>query len=102
MTGQARLLVVDDEPSIVRAVAANLKPGAVVYVSEIGRMDVAGAYMIDRTFRASPAGANTRIAIRGEHVNAMRLLAAARSDQVHLLLSRACGAAPSQREPRDP
>jgi phospholipid/cholesterol/gamma-HCH transport system permease protein len=64
--------------SDLRALAERLKPGAVVDVGELGRMDVAGAYLIDRTFRESPAGENTRIAIRGQHDYAMQLLAAAR------------------------
>ena len=59
-------------------VSEKLKQGAVVDVSSLGRFDVAGAYLIDRTFRESPAGDKTRIAIRGEHNNAMRLLQAAR------------------------
>jgi len=62
--------------------AAKLKPGAVVDVAQLGRFDVAGAYLIDRTFRESPGGDQTRIAIRGEHVNAMRLLEAARKAYV--------------------
>lgn len=59
-------------------VSEKLKQGAVVDVSGLGRFDVAGAYLIDRTFRESAAGDKTRIAIRGEHNNAMRLLQAAR------------------------
>lgn len=59
-------------------VSEKLKAGAVVDVASLGRFDVAGAYLIDRTFRESPAGDKTRIAIRGEHANAMRLLQAAR------------------------
>ncbi len=59
-------------------VSEKLKQGAVVDVSGLGRFDVAGAYLIDRTFRESPAGDKNRIAIRGEHANAMRLLQAAR------------------------
>ncbi len=62
----------------LRAVADRLKPGAVVDVSNLGRMDVAGAYLLDRTFRESPAGDKARIAIRGEHAHAMQLLATAR------------------------
>jgi len=58
--------------------AARLKPGAVVDVGALGRFDVAGAYLVDRTFRESPGGEQTRIAIRGEHVNALKLLQAAR------------------------
>jgi phospholipid/cholesterol/gamma-HCH transport system permease protein len=60
------------------ALAARLKPGAVVDVADLGRMDVAGAYLIDRTFRDSPIG-EERIAIRGEHANALQLLKTART-----------------------
>jgi phospholipid/cholesterol/gamma-HCH transport system permease protein len=63
-------------------VSDRLKPGAVVDVADLGRFDVAGAYLIDRTFRESPAGEKTRVAIRGEHGNAMRLLQAARKAHV--------------------
>ncbi|MBX3430272.1 MAG: MlaE family lipid ABC transporter permease subunit [Hyphomonadaceae bacterium] len=59
-------------------VSEKLKAGAVVDVSGLGRFDVAGAYLIDRTFRESAAGDKGRIAIRGEHANAMRLLQAVR------------------------
>ena len=59
-------------------VSEKLKAGAVVDVADLGRFDVAGAYLIDRTFRESAAGDKIRIAIRGEHGNAMRLLQAAR------------------------
>jgi phospholipid/cholesterol/gamma-HCH transport system permease protein len=59
-------------------VSEKLKPGSVVDVGDLGRFDVAGAYLIDRTFRESPQGEKTRVAIRGEHGNAMRLLQAAR------------------------
>lgn len=59
-------------------VSEKLKAGAVVDVASLGRFDVAGAYLIDRTFRESPAGDKSRIAIRGEHINAMSLLQAAR------------------------
>jgi phospholipid/cholesterol/gamma-HCH transport system permease protein len=63
----------------LRALTSRLKPGAVVDVANLGRIDVAGAYLIDRTFRESEAGDKTRIAIRGQHDSAMRLLAAARA-----------------------
>jgi phospholipid/cholesterol/gamma-HCH transport system permease protein len=59
-------------------VSEKLKPGAVVDVASLGRFDVAGAYLIDRTFRESPGGEGIRVAIRGEHGNAMQLLQAAR------------------------
>lgn len=65
----------------LRAIAERLKPGAAVDVSGLGRMDVAGAFLVDRTFRASPAG-SARIAIRGQHPNATQLLAAARAAAV--------------------
>lgn len=59
-------------------ISEKLTTGAVVDVGDLGRFDVAGAYLIDRTFRESAAGDKVRIAIRGEHANAMRLLQAAR------------------------
>ena len=65
----------------LRAVADRLKPGSVVDVGQLGRMDVAGAYLVDRTFRESPIGED-RIAIRGRHDNALQLLAAARKSAV--------------------
>ncbi len=59
-------------------VARRLGPGAVVDVAELGRIDVAGAYVIDRTIRESAAGDRERIAVRGKHDQALSLLAAAR------------------------
>lgn len=64
--------------SALRQAGARLLPGAVVDVSALGRIDVAGAYLIDRTFRESPVGDGERIAIRGEHQNAKQLLSTAR------------------------
>jgi phospholipid/cholesterol/gamma-HCH transport system permease protein len=61
----------------LRALTDRLQPGAVVDVGQLGRLDVAGAYLIDRTFRESPGGA-ARIAVRGEHASALRLFEAAR------------------------
>jgi len=63
------------------AISDRLKPGSVVDVGGLGRIDVAGAYLIDRTIRDS-AGDNTRIAIRGQHATAKQLLAAARKSAV--------------------
>ncbi len=60
----------------LRAVAGNLSVNAVVDVADLGRLDVAGAYLIERTMRAFVGGA--AIPVRGEHVNAARLLEAAR------------------------
>lgn len=62
----------------LREIAQRLKPGAVVDVAALGRIDVAGAYILDRTFRESPAGETERIAVRGKHAHALSLLAAAR------------------------
>jgi phospholipid/cholesterol/gamma-HCH transport system permease protein len=62
----------------LREIAQRLKPGAVVDVAALGRIDVAGAYLLDRTFRESPAGEGERIAVRGKHEHALSLLAAAR------------------------
>lgn len=61
----------------LRALAARLVAGAALDVAKLGRFDVAGAYLIDRTFRQGPAG-DQRIAVRGAHANALALLAAAR------------------------
>lgn len=61
----------------LRALAQRLTAGSAVDVTQLGRFDVAGAYLIDRTFRDGPAPGE-RIAVRGEHANALRLLAAAR------------------------
>jgi phospholipid/cholesterol/gamma-HCH transport system permease protein len=55
-----------------------LKSGAVVDVSKLGRMDMAGAYLIDRTLRAAEGDQGANVAVRGEHRNAQRLLDAAR------------------------
>jgi phospholipid/cholesterol/gamma-HCH transport system permease protein len=62
----------------LRAIAERLTAGAVVDVADLGRFDVAGAYIVDRTFRESPAGEKARVAIRGQHTNAKQLLATAR------------------------
>jgi phospholipid/cholesterol/gamma-HCH transport system permease protein len=59
--------------SALHDVASRLTAGAVVDVAKLGRLDVAGAYIVDRTFRAGPAG-DARVAIRGQHANAQRLL----------------------------
>jgi phospholipid/cholesterol/gamma-HCH transport system permease protein len=62
----------------LHAVAQKLRPGTVVDVGALGRIDVAGAFLIDRTFRESSAGDRERIAVRGKHAHALSLLAAAR------------------------
>jgi phospholipid/cholesterol/gamma-HCH transport system permease protein len=63
----------------LRALEGRLGTGAVVDVGALGRLDVAGAYLIDRTLRAG-AGTDTRIAVRGKHPVAQRLLELARSN----------------------
>ncbi|MDX2276379.1 MAG: ABC transporter permease [Hyphomonadaceae bacterium] len=63
----------------LRALESRLGPGAVVDVSALGRLDIAGAYLIDRTLRAG-AGSETRIAVRGKHPVAQRLLELARAN----------------------
>ncbi len=62
----------------LRQLADRLTPGAVIDVTQLERLDVAGAYLIDRTFRESPGGESARIALRGDHATAKRLLDAAR------------------------
>lgn len=61
----------------LRAVQERLKDGAIVDVGGLGRIDLAGAYLVDRTLRAG-AGPETRIAVRGEHPFAKRLFELAR------------------------
>lgn len=60
----------------LRAASARLAPGAIVDVTQLGRMDIAGAYLIDRTLRALRGGEGARV--RGEHANAASLLETAR------------------------
>jgi len=60
------------------ALGQRMTAGAVIDVEQLGRFDVAGAYLVDRTLREGVVGEESRIAIRGQHVNALRLLQAAR------------------------
>lgn len=62
----------------LNALSARLTPDAVVDVTELGRIDVAGAYLIDRTFREGSGGEGAVIAVRGDHAHASSLLMAAR------------------------
>jgi phospholipid/cholesterol/gamma-HCH transport system permease protein len=57
----------------MRELEARLRPGAVLDVSRLGRLDMAGAYLIERTL--SGIGA---FSLRGAHANAERLLDTAR------------------------
>jgi phospholipid/cholesterol/gamma-HCH transport system permease protein len=68
------------------AIAGRLRAGAVVDVSALGRIDVAGAYLIDRTFREALNGTETRIAIRGDHPYAKQLLQTARKANAEVAL----------------
>jgi phospholipid/cholesterol/gamma-HCH transport system permease protein len=65
----------------LRELAQRLGPGLVVDVSALGHLDVAGAYLIDRTLRGgSPcANSDTPISLRGAHPAAERLLRATRA-----------------------
>lgn len=64
----------------LRAQAERLGPGAVVDVGRLGKIDVAGAYLVDRTVRGGSPCANTDtpIRLRGSHPVAHRLLQVAR------------------------
>jgi len=62
----------------MRDASERLKPGSIVDISKLGRLDVAGAYLIDRTFREGEGGETARIAVRGQHPNAIRLFEVAR------------------------
>lgn len=56
----------------LRAIGERLQPGATLDVSALGRMDVAGAYLIGRTLRgAQPDGL---VRVRGEHPSARKLI----------------------------
>src|SRR5262245_4282496 len=52
--------------------------GAELDVSQLGKIDVAGAYLIDRTLRGGLGGQGLDLAVRGEHAIARRLLETAR------------------------
>ncbi|MBL8551976.1 MAG: MlaE family lipid ABC transporter permease subunit [Hyphomonadaceae bacterium] len=65
----------------LRVLAERIGPGAAVDVAGLGRMDVAGAYLVDRTIRGGAAAGNldAPIALRGAHDAAERLLNVARA-----------------------
>jgi phospholipid/cholesterol/gamma-HCH transport system permease protein len=63
-----------DAEAGMRALEDRLIPSAIVDVSHLGRIDMAGAYLIDRTMRAGEGG----VTLRGEHATAARLLETAR------------------------
>jgi phospholipid/cholesterol/gamma-HCH transport system permease protein len=60
----------------LRAASERLAAGAIVDVSQLGRMDLAGAYLVDRTVHAVHGGEAARV--EGEHASAASLLATAR------------------------
>lgn len=72
--------------------AQRLPHNAVLDVSALQRLDVAGAFVIDRVFRQRGAGGEAPIALRGAHVNAAHLLTTARR--------AATAAAPAPEGPR--
>ena len=61
----------------LRQAAAEFVEGAELDVSKLGQLDVAGAYLIDRTARGL-GGGDQPLTLRGEHATARRLLEAAR------------------------
>jgi phospholipid/cholesterol/gamma-HCH transport system permease protein len=65
----------------LRALGERLGPGIRVDVSALGRLDIAGAYLIDRTIRGSSPCGNMDAPqdVLGAHPSAKRLLAAARA-----------------------
>lgn len=58
--------------------ALHLQPGTAVDVSKLGRMDFAGAYLVDRTLRVANAAGQAELNVQGDHANAKRLFDAAR------------------------
>ncbi|MES1198940.1 MAG: ABC transporter permease [Pseudomonadota bacterium] len=60
----------------LKELANQLKPGTTVDVGKLGRIDVAGAYIIDRTLRSNSE--TSPLTVRGEHLTAKRLLEVAR------------------------
>src|SRR5262249_52039069 len=63
----------------MRDVAETLGAGAELDGAGLGRLDVAGAYLIDRTLRGGVYGANLPLRMRGQHPTAKRLLETARA-----------------------
>src|SRR5262249_18524686 len=64
----------------LRALGERIGPGAQVDVGKLGRIDVAGAYVIDRTIRGGHPCGNMEAAlcVRGHHAHARRLVEAER------------------------
>ena len=52
--------------------------GAALDVSKLGKLDVAGAYLLDRTLRGGPGGDVLDLSIVGEHATARKLMDTAR------------------------
>jgi phospholipid/cholesterol/gamma-HCH transport system permease protein len=70
----------------LRALAERIGPGATVDVAALGRMDVAGAYLVHRTIRTGDG--DHPVVLRGAHDAARRLLEVARA------AAQPCEAAP--------
>jgi phospholipid/cholesterol/gamma-HCH transport system permease protein len=81
LKGDWTIWTIADLDAPLRALSARLGPGLVLDVSALGRLDVAGAYLIDRTVRGGSPCANTDapITVRGAHPAAERLLRTARA-----------------------
>jgi phospholipid/cholesterol/gamma-HCH transport system permease protein len=63
----------------LRVAGERMGPGATVDVGKLGKIDVAGAYLIERTLRAGLVGADLPLKLHGEHPTAQRLIEAARA-----------------------
>jgi phospholipid/cholesterol/gamma-HCH transport system permease protein len=80
LLGDWTVWTVADVDAPLRALAAEHGPGLTVDVSSLGQLDVAGAYVIDRTVRGgSPCGnMETPLRLVGAHAAVERLVGAAR------------------------
>ncbi|HVY83966.1 MAG TPA: ABC transporter permease [Caulobacterales bacterium] len=76
LSGDWTIDTIADLDARLRELSDRLRPGTAVDVGKLGRIDVAGAYLIDRTLRATAETAP--LPVRGEHEAARRLLETAR------------------------
>ena len=60
----------------LREASERIGPAAALDVARLGRLDVAGAYLIDRTLRGGLTGAALPLKLRGAHPTAQRLIEA--------------------------
>ena len=73
---------VDTIASLDRAMseaAERMGPNARLDISKLGRLDVAGAYLIDRTLRGGVSGPALPLKLKGEHPTAQKLIETARA-----------------------